>query len=63
MGLIPGEGNGNPIWYDCPGNAMDKGPAGRQSMGSQRAGCAYVTKTTTTKYFLRWTKAEGVYWH
>ena len=31
MSLIPGpgrstaEGNGNPLWYSCPGNPMDRG--------------------------------------
>ena len=24
-GRSPGEGNGNPLWYSCPGNPMDRG--------------------------------------
>ena len=23
-GRSPGEGNGNPLWYSCPGNPMDR---------------------------------------
>ena len=25
-GISPGEGNGNPLWYSCLGNPMDRGP-------------------------------------
>ena len=25
-GRSPGEGNGNPLQYSCPGNPMDRGP-------------------------------------
>ena len=25
LGSIPGEGNGNPQWYSCLGNPMDRG--------------------------------------
>ena len=35
-GLIPGEGNGNPLQY--LGNPMDRGASWLQSMGSQRVG-------------------------
>ena len=24
-GRYPGEGNGNPLWYFCPGNRIDRG--------------------------------------
>ena len=35
-GRSPGEGNGNPLQYSGLENPMDRGPAGLQSMGSQR---------------------------
>ena len=25
LGRYPGEGNGNPLWYSCLGNPMDRG--------------------------------------
>ena len=25
LGRSPGEGNGNPLWYSCPENSMDRG--------------------------------------
>ena len=25
-GIYPGEGNGNPVWYSCLDNPMNKGP-------------------------------------
>ena len=25
-GRLPGEGNGNPLWYSCRENPMDRGP-------------------------------------
>ena len=25
LGSYPGEGNGNPLWYSCLGNPMDRG--------------------------------------
>ena len=25
LGGSPGEGNGNPLWYFCPGNRIDRG--------------------------------------
>ena len=31
-----GEGNGNPLWYSCLGNPMDRRAWGLQSLGSQR---------------------------
>ena len=27
-GRSPGEGNGNPLWYSCLENSMDRGPGG-----------------------------------
>ena len=36
LGRSPGEGNDNPLQYSCPGNSMDIGDCGLQSMGSQR---------------------------
>ena len=41
-GLIPGSGrspggNGSPLQYSCPGNPMDRGSGGLQSMGSQKS--------------------------
>ena len=44
MGLIPGSGsppggrNGNPFWYSCLENSMDRRVGGLQSKGSQRVG-------------------------
>ena len=37
LGRSPGEKNGNPIWYSCLGNPMDRGPGGLQSMGLQKS--------------------------
>ena len=36
LGIFPGEGNGNPLQYSCPGNPRIEEPGGLQSMGSQR---------------------------
>ena len=33
LGRSPGEENGNPFWYSCLKNSMDRG-----AMGSQRVG-------------------------
>ena len=39
-----GEGNGNPLWYSCLGNPMDRGAwQAIQSMRSQRVGHNLVT--------------------
>ena len=38
LGRAPGGGNGNPLWYSCGENHMDRGEAGLQSTGSQRVG-------------------------
>ena len=44
LGLIPGAekspgaGNGNPLWYPCLENLMDRGAGKLQSMGPQRVG-------------------------
>ena len=36
LGRSPGEGNGNPLWYSCLENSMDREePGGLQSMGLQ----------------------------
>ena len=37
LGRSPGEGNGNPLQYSCPGNPMDRGVRRLQSMGSQES--------------------------
>ena len=38
-GRSPGEGNGNPLYYSCLENSMDRGTSGRlQSMGLQIVG-------------------------
>ena len=34
LGRFPGGGHGNQIHYSCWENPMDKGPGGRESMGS-----------------------------
>ena len=36
-GRSPGERNGNPLWYSCLENPMDRGAWGLQSMGSQES--------------------------
>ena len=38
MGRSSGEGNGNPLWYSCLGNPMDRGAGGLQSMWSPEVG-------------------------
>ena len=35
VGKITWEGNGNPLWYSCLENSVDRGARGLQSMGSQ----------------------------
>ena len=37
-GRSPGGRNGNPFYYSCLGNPMDRGAGVLQSMGSQRVG-------------------------
>ena len=32
-GIPAGGGHGNPLWYSCPENLMDREPGGLQSMG------------------------------
>ena len=47
MGLIPesgrspGKGNGNPLWYSCLENPMDRGVWHAISMGSQKVPCGF----------------------
>ena len=43
-GRSPAEGNGNPLWYSCLENAMDRGAWWVQSKGSQRVGHNRATK-------------------
>ena len=38
LGRSPGEGNGSPLQYSCLENPWTEGPAGLQSMASQRVG-------------------------
>ena len=46
-GRCPGKGNGNPLQYSCLENSMREKPLGRrQSMGSQRVGLDWVSKTS-----------------
>ena len=58
LGLIhglrrsPAEGNSNPLQYSCLENSMDRGTDGLQSMGLQRVGHNWSTKTFTL-FFLR----------
>ena len=35
-GISPGEGNGNPLWYSCLGNPMDRGAWGATVHGVAR---------------------------
>ena len=41
----PGERNGNPLWYSCLENSMDRETYWLQSKGSQRVGHNWVTNT------------------
>ena len=47
VGLIPGserspgKGNGNPLWYSCLENPMDRGAWHAISMGSQKVACGF----------------------
>ena len=36
LGRSPGEGNGNPLWYICLENPMDRGAWWATVMGSQK---------------------------
>ena len=44
LGRSSGGGHGNPLQYSCLGNAIDRGRL--QSMGPERVGCDFETKTT-----------------
>ena len=41
LGISPGEGNGNPFWYSCRENAMDRGswqdPSGPSPWGHKKS--------------------------
>ena len=37
----PGKGNGNPLWYSCLENPMDRGAWHAISMGSQKVACGF----------------------
>ena len=49
-GKSPGEGNGYPLQYSFLENSTDRAAYGLQSMGSQRVGCDWATKTYTHFY-------------
>ena len=36
LGRGPGEGNGNPLWYFCLENSMDRGPGQTRVHGAPR---------------------------
>ena len=38
LGRFPGGGHGNPLWYACLENPMDRRAGGLQSIGSQKVG-------------------------
>ena len=38
LGRSPGKVNGNPLYYSCLGNSMDREAWQLQSMGSQKVG-------------------------
>ena len=44
LGRCPGEGNGNPLWYSCLENPMDRGPWQALVHGVARVGHHLVTK-------------------
>ena len=43
-GRFPGGGNGNPVWYSCLGNPMNRWAWQAKSTGSQRVGHDLVSK-------------------
>ena len=43
-GRSPGEGNGNPLWYSCLGNPMDRGAWGYSPWGHRRVGHDLATQ-------------------
>ena len=43
-GIAPGEGNGNPLWYSCLENPMDRGAWQATVHGVARVGHVLVTK-------------------
>ena len=48
LGGSPGEGNGNPLWYSCLENPVDRGAWQARVHRVLRVGHDLVTKTTTT---------------
>ena len=44
MGRCPGEINGNPPWYSCLGNPMDRGTWQATVLGVAKVGHYLVTK-------------------
>ena len=63
--LIPGsgrsseEGNGNPVWYSCLGNSMERGTWQAKFMGLQRVGHDWVTKQQRQQLFKKGPKRKG----
>ena len=45
-GRLPGEGNGNPLQYSCPGNTMEKGAWQAAVHGSQTVRHDWATNTS-----------------
>ena len=40
-GRYPGEGNGNPLQYSCPGNPVDRGDVWAKVLGLQESYTTY----------------------
>ena len=49
LGRYPGEGNGNPLWYSCLENPMDRGVWQATVYGVARDGHDLVTKSSYSK--------------
>ena len=48
LGRFPGEGNGNPFWYSCLENPMDRGAWQAIVQGSQKSQTQLSNEARTT---------------
>ena len=52
LGLSPGEGNGNSLWYSCVENPMDRGAWQATVRGVTRVGLNLVSRPPTPRFLL-----------